>query len=463
MALGKILTSLLIGCLIGIYAAKFSNFTTEQIILLAGTLAILSTKLARLFVLVVLICGVAVGVWRSEPILDGYDVLEGSFGQQVEIMATVSSDPVYHNSGQYELNANNLHYQNSDIDAVLRIRSFTNDVKRGDRIVVSGKLRDGFAYWQASLYYAEIEIIDRDESNLAVFRSRFIANIFSTIPDPEGSLGLGFLIGVRSLLPDELVGQLSQTGLTHIVAVSGYNLTILASMSKKFFHRGSRFQAAAITFALIFSFVTITGVSPSILRAVIVSSLSIGAWYYGRKISAWILLLYSSSISAMINPSYAWSDIGWYLSLAAFFGVLIIAPLIQRRLYQDKEPKLFTQIAIETTSAQLLTMPIIMLVFGEVSVIALLANVLVLPLIPFSMLLTFMVGASYFVSQTLAGIVAIPTYLVLQFVTNAIRAMSSVEWALVDLEISATQLIVIYGFIVTLWFGLRRKRQPDLL
>ena len=446
------------GCLLGVYAAKFTDFTLSLVALVGLLSVLVAIKLPRMWAVSFVLLGVVIGMARAVPIQNDHRLLESLKGRKISLKATVTTDPVYHESGQYELNANNLRYINETIDATIRIRSFTNDVSRGDTIQISGKLRDGFASWQASMYFAELEVLNRDSSALSHFRSNFIASLYTAIPDPEASLGLGFLIGIRTLLPDELSSQLAITGLTHIVAVSGYNLTILVNSSKRILSRFSRFQALVGSLSLLMIFVSITGWSPSITRAVIVALMSIGAWYYGRKAKAWVLLLYSSSLSALISPEYPWSSLGWYLSLFAFYGVLVIAPTLRARLYKDREPGIMPQIVLETTAAQVMTMPLIMLVFGEVSVISLIANALVLPLIPLAMMATFVAGIAGMVGFGLAGIVANCSYIILQSITSVILILSNVDWALVPFQVSLIQMLILYAVTLFVVLLLRRRR-----
>lgn len=458
----RFIVSICVGILLGLWANRIISLDIFVIVAVSSALLILSIRFKRLITLFFIFMGIILGFVRAKPIIDGYANLAKSYNQKVEIFGYVEDDPTFHKSGQYEFHVDNLQLNNNTIDARLRIRSFNSTIKRGDYVAINGKLRDGFASWQGSIYYAETEVVTSGSNGLNKLRSEFIANIFSAIPDPQASLGLGFLIGVRSLLPDSLVEQLSITGLTHIVAVSGYNLTVLVNASRRIMHRVSRFQAVVLSATLLIIFVGITGQSPSILRASIVSGLSLGAWYYGRRIGPWLLLLYSSSISGFIKPVYVWHSVGWYLSLAAFFGVLIIAPAITKRFYGKRQPKVISQIVIETTSAQLMTMPIIMLIFGEVSVVALLANALVLPLIPLSMVLTFVAGISGFLSQGLAAYFIAPCRLLLQFITSLIDLISRLSWAMVEQSIGVWQMVFSYMIVMIIWFALRRKSTQDI-
>ena len=460
MRAGIYIHTIIAGLLVGIYAAKYTSVSPSIAMLVLYLSVVVALKLRRLVPVCFLMIGFCLAIYRTEPLLNGYAFLESKFDQKVELQASIITDPVYHDSGQYEFNVDRLHLYGERVDAVIRVRSYTNDVRRGDRVQLSGKLRDGFASWQASMYYAQLDLIAREDSVIESFRGRFIANVYSSVPDPEASLGLGFLMGIRALLPDQLNEQLATTGLTHIVAVSGYNLTILATASKRLLHRYSRFQAAVFTLMLMACFVVITGMSPSILRAVVVSVFSIGASYYGRKFSPWLLLAYSSSLSAIINPAYAWFGVGWYLSLTAFFGVLIIAPAAQKVLLRGRPPKMLTQIVFETSSAQMATLPIIMLIFGEISVVALLANILVLPLIPIAMVATFLGGVLYFVSLPLAGLAVLPSYIILQYITSVITALSRVSWALLEVSLGPLQALLAYVLLLVLYIGMRRKIIP---
>src|SRR5690606_35008252 len=147
----------------------------------------------------------------------------------------------------------------------------------------------------------------------------------------------------------------------------------------------SKYQAFISSVVLIAGFIAITGASPAIVRAAVVTLLSLVAWYYGRRIHPVLVILLGAALTAGISPLYIWHDLGWWLSFLAFGGVLLIGALRTKRLFGDKKVPLLAQVAVETTSAQLMAVPLIMYVFGDFSVVALLANMAVVPLIPFAM------------------------------------------------------------------------------
>jgi competence protein ComEC len=232
-------------------------------------------------------------------------------------------------------------------------------------------------------------------------------------------------------------------------------------MTRRLFANRSLFLSMAVSAGLLVGFIFVTGLSPSIARASVVSGLALTAWYFGREIKPTVLLLTAAVITAMINPLYLWFDLGWYLSFAAFAGVLILAPMIMSR-YFKKRPKIFGQIMLETTCAQLMTLPIIAFVFGEVSVISLLANMLVLPLIPIIMLFTFVAGLAGMHLPYLAGLVSWPAEFLLTYTIDIIYWLSRAPWATASLSMDWTQLGLLYSSAVVVILALARRTKQGL-
>jgi competence protein ComEC len=275
------------------------------------------------------------------------------------------------------------------------------------------------------------------------------------IPEPQASLGIGFLTGQKSALPDDLSDALKIAGLTHIVVASGYNLTILVRMARKLLLNVSKFLSTVSAVGMIVFFVAITGLSPSMTRAGLVSSMSLMAWYYGRAFHPFVLLPLAAAITVIMQPSYVWGDLGWQLSFAAFAGVMIVAPLVQRYFFGEKEPGVFRQVFGETIAAHLVTVPIIALSFGTISHVAIIANLLVVPLVPLAMLLTFIVGILAIANVPLSMLIAEPASWLLGYMVTVARFVSELEWAQSELTIPSWWWIVyvalIGGMCVWIW------------
>jgi competence protein ComEC len=254
-------------------------------------------------------------------------------------------------------------------------------------------------------------------------------------------------------------------GLTHIIAVSGYNLTIILHASRKVLGRRSKRIATFLSLVLIGVVLLLAGASASIVRAAIVSMLSIAAAYYGRTFRPLVLILLAAALTAGWYPLYLWSDLGWYLSFLAFFGVLVLGPLIAKRIYKDKKPQLLAAVIIETLCAQVMTLPLIMYIFGNVSLISLPANVLIVPLVPLGMAVTFLAGLGGMLAPLVSGWLAWPARVLLTYMLDVISLLARVPHALSHRSLSVTYMIVLYAILllICLMLWLKTKTKSGII
>jgi competence protein ComEC len=308
---------------------------------------------------------------------------------------------------------------------------------------------------QGRMAYAQLQRLSSGNSLIYDSTRRFNAGMQSALPEPMASFGLGLLIGQRATMPADITAALTAVGLVHIVAVSGYNLTIIVSGIGRL-RLGSKYQKLILSLALIAAFILVTGFSASIVRAAMVSVLSLWAWYYGRRIKPIVLITIAAAVTGLWSPFYVWGDLGWYLSFLAFFGVLVIAPIISARLF-DKPPKLLTMVLIETLSAEIMTLPLILMTFSQLSIIALIANALVVPLVPLAMLLAAVAGvAGAFVPQV-AGWVALPARLLLTYMLDVVHVLSDIPSVLVRRSIGLGYMLGFYAVVLFVLFVRHKK------
>ena len=146
----------------------------------------------------------------------------------------------------------------------------------------------------------------------------------------------------------------------------------------------------------------------------------------------------------------------WQLSFVAFAGVMILAPLLQAYFFGDKEPGTLRQIMGETISAQIATLPILIVTFGQLSNVAIIANLLVLPFVPLAMLLVFVTGITVWLVPFLAGIVAVPTTWLLTYMTGVAEKLASLPWAVTELQVGWWFAAVFYAALIGLCVYMRR-------
>jgi len=416
-------------------------------------IAALATRPA--IILLICMCGgMLLGMWRGTVVDSQLQTYSTMIGQTVTLRGVVNDDSHYNNKGQRDMLLDHIQLHGRSPPGTVRVTTFSFvQLQRGDVVQVTGKLYDGFGSYQAAIYFGTVTIITASNDVFNTVRHRLVATLYSLLPDTQASLCIGILLGVKTQLPSELSAQLNMLSLTHIVVASGYNLTVLIQLARRLFERRSKFQTMVVGVALMAGFIAITGLSASMGRAVLVTTLSLVAWYYGRRIHPVVLLLVSAAITAACNPLYVWGELGWWLSFLAFSGVLILGPLLHS-LRSKKRSKFIGKLVIETIAAELLTVPILLCVFGNISVFGLLANLLIVPLVPIVMLFAAIVGIVGLLTP-LAVFAAIPVSWLLSYIMQTMAVLVQAKWAIVTFTIPWQIMVTLYvviGFgVLLLW------------
>ncbi|MFA6024243.1 MAG: ComEC/Rec2 family competence protein [Candidatus Gracilibacteria bacterium] len=248
--------------------------------------------------------------------------------------------------------------------------------------------------------------------------------------EPEASLVSGLLLGSRKGMSEELTADFQAVGLTHIVAVSGYNISLVIAFifwSFSFLLIKKRVVLSVLMVAL---FVLFVGASAAAVRAGIMGSLTAWGLYIGRKSQAFFALLWSAVLMTIWNPAILPFDIGFQLSFASTLGILVFVPILEKAFPLQKiKSKLLKEALFLTLSAQLATTPFIAFYFGRFSIISLLANLLVAPLLPFSMLFSALslIGGELF--SLLAGVY-------LKAVIGVVRLLAKIPHADIAMPLS---------------------------
>lgn len=426
-------------------------------------------RVQRFFVISLLLCSaLLLGVIRGSEFVDEISHYKSLYGQQISVYVTAREDAVYSERRQFVFSATNIELeqpQSKKLVGNIEVEGFgVPMVYKGDRLLVSGKLFPKRGDNVAGFRFANMQVVQTGQSKIDVLRRKFSAGMQNVLPEPLASLGLGILIGQRSTLPDDLTKQLSEVGLIHIVAVSGYNLTVIIYFSQRLLQKRSRFQAFVVSNTLIVLFLLVTGFSPSIVRAAVVSGISLVMWYYGRTMRPLMILLLAAVVTAGWNPLYIWSSIGWYLSFAAFFGVLVLGPLLHERFVPKKlQSRLLPQVLTETLSAQICTIPILLYIFSTFSLVSVFANLLVVPFIPFVMLAALVAGIYGMVGPfLLGGVLVLPARIMLSYIVEITQLFSMIPHASISVKFSAVQTGVVTLLIILLTLLLSQSTRSRL-
>ena len=397
----------------------------------------------------IIVAGGLAGMWRGGVYaqqLSGYDRY---YDHTVVIAAKVATDGIYGSRGQLSFDGAQIAVGRQPLPGSIRFSGFgPTMVYAGNMVRVTGKLRSGLGQYQGFVSYGKITVVNNRASAIAGLRRRFVSNLQTALPEPLGPFAAGLLIGQRSSLPAAIKQDLLMAGLTHIIAVSGYNLTIMLRAGQRLLGRRSKRLATAVALTGMAAFLLVTGMSASITRACIVSGLGIWAAYYGRRFRPLNLIFVAAAVTAYANPNYLWSDAGWYLSFLAFFGVLIVAPALAVGLNQRWRDSAVAMIGLESLAAELMTLPYVVHMFGQLSLVALPANVLVVSLVPFAMLSSFIAGLAPLMSGGLYGWLTWPARIILSYMLDTAHLLARLPHVFQQhLGLSLFQLIAAYGCV----------------
>jgi len=409
---------------------------------------------------VIALAGAIIGICYGSIAGSGLEVYAPLVGSQVELRGRVKEDPSTTAKGLLVLQLDHVQFRDADLSGSVWVSILGHPkVKRGDIVGVSGEATEGFGTFALTMFTAKITSVQQPiPGDLGrVVRDWFAVAIRVGIPEPQASLGIGFLTGQKSALPPDLAGALQIAGLSHIVVASGYNLTILVRLARRLFIKASKFLSVFASGVMIASFVAMTGLSPSMTRAGLVSSLSLLTWYYGRQFHPFVLLPFAAAITVLWQPSYAWGDLGWQLSFAAFAAVMVVGPLLQRYFFGDKDPGMIRQVLGETVAAHIVTIPIVVPAFGLLSNVAIPANILIVPLVPLAMLLTFIVGVTALTIPSIAEIVGIPATWLLHYMTHVAETLAGLPWAQTPIVTPGWAIAIYIAALVAACIYMQRK------
>ncbi len=405
--------------------------------------------------------GISFGWWRGEAYMQHLSEFDTYFYRTVTIEGRAMDDSSYGTHQQQTFDAHNVRVVSTGqrLTGKVGIAGLGFPVAyAGDEFRATGKLYPSRGSYQAKMSYATVAFTGHHNSWVSDLRRKFSAGMESALPEPLGSFGMGLLIGQKANLPDTIYTELLMVGLVHIIAVSGYNLTIILRATEGLLKKHSKRLSTLLALSLIGVFLLFAGGSASIVRAAVVSVLAIVASYYGRRIKPLVLLVVAAAITAWANPYYVWTDVSWYLSFLAFFGVMVVAPLVLLRLPKRAQCSLIIIVAVESFCAELMTLPYVLHIFGQMSFVALLANVLVVALVPLAMLLCLVAGVAGMLVPALAGWLAFPARLLLTYMLDIAGLLSRIPHVFVqNLVLSLASLLGLYGLAGAVIFTLHSK------
>lgn len=341
--------------------------------------------------------------------------------KSVKIVGRVTNQPYLKDS-----------YQIIELGPVLILANRFPGYFYGDRIEVFGKFQKEVINSLTSQYISFFPTIRllREEENLMgkVNLKRFLLKTRGQIekrvrrflPEPQSSLLLGIVLGVKTEMPENFWQDLRKTGTLHLVVASGQNVVMvtgfLMNLSLWFLKRR---WAILIALLGVLVYVLMVGAeAPAVRAGLMATMIFVGQWF-GREINPGGPLILTAMLMLLISPLILF-DIGFQLSFAATAGLIWLHPMLLNKLsFLGKIPVLGESLLV-TLSAQIATLPIMLVNFGRLSWLAPLANTLVLPTIPLLMVFGFLIAFLSFFSSFLAQLLS---WLVWPFLTWFVKVV----------------------------------------
>lgn len=315
------------------------------------------------------------------------------------------------------------------------------------------------------MFKPEIKIIGKEKQkflyNLVLnTKTKFKEAANYVLPHPHSSILTAMILGFQNEIPKDIKESFRKSGTIHIMAVSGFNISIIAAtllfllLGIGFSRKGAFYFT---TFGIIF-FVILVGAPPSAIRAGIMGFLFLLAIHLGRLSRAANAVIFTASLMLFIEPSLL-ESISFELSFLATLGIIYFYPLFLETFF-EKVPDFLKlkSVFFVTISAQILTLPVIIHNFKEMSLIAPLINILVLPVVPLITILGLLSLLLYFVFKIFGLVFAWPSFLLIEYLLRVVITGGNFPLSTIKIEWFNGFFVAIYYLIlIFVYFYLKNK------
>lgn len=507
----QVLFCLLAAFLAGVFVASFLSFSQSVILalLIVGVIiaavsvyhrtfkqtekGIYRRKLGVLIGAIVLVF--SFGIWRFNNFNLSHKFLDEFADRKVSVILrgyVDGEESISVSTGRFVLRVKQIilpKYGIKTDEKILITTKFLPEFKYGDLLTMNGepempKNFEGFDYVtylkkegvKVVMAFPEIKNDDKlklglmDNLKVVVYRrifyvkDRFETAVNKSVVEPNASFINGILLGSRQNIPDDLKNDFNRTSTSHILAISGYNITIISEVILAalviFFRRRLAFWFSVI---IIILFVIMTGASASVVRAAIMGLLLLFASGYGRLYDVKNSIVLAGALMVLINPFVLVFDVGFQLSFGAVLGLIYLYPILKNKFNKISEQSWsgIKDTALMTASAQIFVFPLLIYYFQNFSLVSLPANILVLPFVPLAMMLGFLTGIAAMIFLPLGKLIGFFAWAITAYQIKVIEFLGSLPFASLAISISVAMLVVIYLLLITIVLKINKRAVED--
>ncbi len=314
-------------------------------------------------------------------------------------------------------------------------------------------------------------------SSLLTIKAAARETVERLLPDPQAALLNGILLGYDNGLPKDLAEDFQATGTSHIVAISGFNIAIIAGILL----RGSRYfvsprAAGLIALTGISLYTILVGADAAVVRAAIMGALFIVALLLlGRPTFLYASLFAAALFMTLANPLFLW-DVGFQLSFMAVLGLMLYVGPWSKSINAKLEPcvgenmaqritHMIADVSLATLAAIIMTLPVMLFHFDRISLVSPIANLLIMPAQPGVMIVGGLAAILGMISPALGHIPAWAAWLLLTYTITLVRFFANVPFSSIEVSVPLVGVLACLGGIIAMSLnsGSQKKGQFDIL
>lgn len=299
-------------------------------------------------------------------------------------------------------------------------------------------------------------ISNKTKNIIYMLQNNITENLNKLLSKNQAGILNGMLIGETNAISDKVIDDFKNSGITHLLAVSGSNIVLVIVISKFIFSKifGKKHSWVFIISFIIF-FVCVSGASPSVVRAALMAILEIFAGLLIKKSNSINNLFLSALIILLINP-VSIINVGFILSFAGTIGILLLSEQISKKLKKYIKIDMLLENLSVTLSAQIILFPIMAYFFNSISLISLITNLLVLPISSILTVMGLMLFALSTIYFPLAKLISIPLKYLINYIMIIAKACSKLSFLNITVSTPSVLEIILYYTIV--WMIINRKK-----
>ncbi|MBI5644605.1 ComEC family competence protein [Candidatus Kaiserbacteria bacterium] len=487
----RILWAIIAGFFLGVFVRSLSDISWPIALFCLFIAAIVcalayldAQKRAALIVAAVCMFSLGAGIMRMDLAhLSGDLNLNSHIGEEVTVRGFVVTEPdVREKNVRLIVQATDMIYHISSLSRaieqkILVIAPLYTEVEYGDEIIAKGTLQlpekfetSGGREFDYPMYlaknrilytlaFAEVEktgAVKRNPAKSFAFwvKRELLRGLRASVPEPEAGLAAGITLGEKRSLGGGLTAVFQRASLVHIVVLSGYNITVVinaAAQALRWTPRSMRFGASGI---VVLFFILMTGGAATAVRAGLMALLAVYARNTGRVFLAARILALVCLAMIMWNPYTLLYDPSFQLSALATLGLILFTSIFAARLQWITEKMGLREIVASTLATQFVVLPLLLYQNGNLSIVALPANLFALIAVPAAMALSTVAAVLGVILGPLAPIVGFPAYLVLAYIIKVAEIFSALPFASVSVPaFSALWVFAAYALLlVGYWY-----------